>query len=193
MKATQAETIAFVVFWVVAGGWRAWETFRKQGSVRGATSMSWSFYLLFAFSSVVFLGTLAEFFWVDRSYRLGWGAVGLMLFVVANLLRVAAIRALGQFWSLHIEIREQHQFVRTGPYRWVRHPAYLSFVLEHIAVPLVGNAWWSLAVALLGYLPVLLWRIAREDKALVAKFGAAYETYRREVGALLPRWPGRGA
>jgi len=182
-----------VVFWVVAGGWRAWETFRKQGSVRGATSMSWSFYLLFAFSSVVFLGTLAEFFWVDRSYRLGWGAVGLMLFVVANLLRVAAIRALGQFWSLHIEIREQHQFVRTGPYRWVRHPAYLSFVLEHIAVPLVGNAWWSLAVALLGYLPVLLWRIAREDKALVAKFGAAYETYRREVGALLPRWPGRGA
>jgi len=193
MKATQAETIAFVVFMVVATGWRVWETFRKQGSVRGATSMQWSFYLLFAFSNVVFLGTVAEFFLVDRPYRLGWGAVGLALFVAANLLRVVAIRTLGQFWSLHIEIREQHQFVRQGPYRWVRHPAYLSFVLEHIAVPLAGNAWWSLAVALLGYLPVLLWRIAREDKALVVKFGAAYETYRREVGALLPRWPGRGA
>ena len=66
------------------------------------------------------------------------------LFVAANVIRVMAIRALGRFWSLHVEIREPHQFVQDGPYRIVRHPVYSSFVIEHIAIPLVGNAWWSL-------------------------------------------------
>ncbi len=187
MKTIHWPTIAFTVFMLLAVVWRVWETFRKQGGVRGATSMQWSFYLLFTLSVVVFGGTVAEFFLLDRPYRPGLAGVGVALFIVANVIRVLAIRELGRFWSLHIEIREHHQFVRTGPYRWVRHPAYLSFVLEHVAVPLVGNAWWSLLVTVGVYLPVLLWRIAREDVALMEKFGEPYRTYRREVGALIPR------
>ena len=99
---------------------------------------------------------------------------------------------LGKFWSLHIEIREQHQFVRSGIYGSIRHPAYLSFVLEHIAVPLAGNAWWALAVTVVVYVPVLLWRWHTEELALCAKFGESYRAYQREVGAWWPRgWTGR--
>ena len=183
--------LVFVVFMIGVTLWRTWETFRKQGNVRGQTSMLWSFYALFAFSCVIFLGTIAEFFWVKRPWSLPVAVSGMVLFVLANGLRMVAIRTLGKFWSLHIEIREQHPFVRTGVYAYLRHPAYASFVLEAVAVPLVGNAWWSLAVAILGYVPLLLYRLKREDAALVAKFGEPYRAYQREVGALLPKWPRR--
>jgi len=184
--------IFFVVFMVFATLWRVWETFRKQGSARGQTSLVWSFYLLFALSVVIFLGTIVEFWLVPRPFHWTPALVGAALFVGANIIRIRAIRALGKFWSLHIEIREQHQFVRSGIYGSIRHPAYLSFVLEHIAVPLAGNAWWALAVTVVVYVPVLLWRWHTEELALCAKFGESYRAYQREVGAWWPRgWTGR--
>jgi protein-S-isoprenylcysteine O-methyltransferase Ste14 len=174
--------------------WRVAETFCKQGSTRGQTSMQWSFYVLFALSCLIFGGTVAEFFLVPRTYHPAIAVAGVFLFLVANGVRRAAIRALGRFWSLHIEIREQHQFVHEGVYGAVRHPAYLAFILEHIAVPMVGNAWWSLVAALVLYVPMILWRITLEDRALTEKFGESYATYRRQVHALWPRWPtSRGA
>lgn len=36
--------------------------------------------------------------------------------VASFALRRAAIRALGRFWSLHVEMREGHEFVTTGPF-----------------------------------------------------------------------------
>jgi len=115
-----------LVFMVGIVVWRVWETFHKQGSARGQTTMLWSFYALFALSCVVFGGTVLEFFLVDRPFHPGvaWG--GVVLWGAASLIRAIAIRTLGRFWSLHVEIREQHDFVRDGPYQYVRHPAYLS-------------------------------------------------------------------
>ena len=189
MKEVGGTTVFFTLFLLCAIVWRVAETFRKQGETRGHVSMSWSFYGLFALSCVIFGGTAAEFFLVQREYNVWLAGLGLVMFVFANLLRRNAIHTLGRYWSLHIEIRERQPFVREGPYRYVRHPAYAAFVLEHIAVPLVGNAWWSLAVALLAYLPLILWRLTKEETALAQTFGEAYRAYQREVGALIPRLP----
>ena len=184
---SRTDTVLFVAFMCFVVLWRVWETFHKQGSERGRTSMRWSFYALFAMSIVIFGGTVAEFFFVKRVYHVGWAVAGVALFVAANVIRISAIRSLGRFWSLHVEVRAQHPFVREGLYRYVRHPAYLSFVLEHIAVPLVGNAWWSLAVTVCVYVPMIVLRLSREEAALVDKFGDVYRAYQQQVGALVPR------
>ena len=181
-------TVLFVAFMCFAIVWRTWETLRKQGMERGHISMAWSFYVLFALSGVIFGGTVAEFFFIKRVYRVEWAVLGVILFLLANAIRVSAVRSLGRYWSVHVEMREHHPFVREGLYRYVRHPAYLSFVLEHIAVPLVGNAWWSLTIAVFVFVPLLLLRLSREEAALVDKFGDAYRAYQREVGALVPKW-----
>jgi protein-S-isoprenylcysteine O-methyltransferase Ste14 len=182
-----AEKVCFVLFMAGIVVWRAWETWRKQGQVRGQTSMQWSFYAMVALTALIFGGTVCEFFFVSRPHRLEISLLGMVLFVAANIMRIRAIRTLGRFWSLHVEIREQHEFRRVGPYRFVRHPAYASFVLEHLAVPLVGNAWWSFGAAVLLYVPMVLWRMRTEEAALAAKFGESYRSYQREVGALFPR------
>ncbi len=187
MTHSSTATIGFTVFVVAALGWRAWETFRKQGAARGSTSMMWSFYALVGLTTVIFVGTMLEFFLVSRPFRPAIAVAGVALFGLANWLRIVAIRALDRYWSLHIEIREQQPLIQQGPYGWVRHPAYSAFVIEHVAVPLVGNAWWSLGLTLLLYVPMILWRIHKEEAALVAKFGERYRDYQRRVGRLVPR------
>lgn len=115
----------------------------------------------------------------------GW-AVALASFAI----RRRAIAALGKFWSLHVEIRDTHQFVRSGPFRWVRHPAYFSMILEILAAGLILRAWFSLAAACVIFLPALAARVRLEERALIEKFGAAYEEYRRTVPAFFPiRFP----
>jgi protein-S-isoprenylcysteine O-methyltransferase Ste14 len=101
-------------------------------------------------------------------------------------IRRQAIAALGRFWSLHVEIRKDHELVKDGPFRWVRHPTYLSMVLELLAGGLILNAWYSLIGVSLLFVPTLLVRIQIEEAALVAKFGDAYQNYQRSTPALFP-------
>ncbi len=75
----------------------------------------------------------------------------------------------------------------TGWNRCVRHPLYLGTLLL-----IWGLVWLSpndalLTFALLTslYLPLGIWS---EERKLVAEFGDAYRTYRKETPALLPRW-----
>jgi protein-S-isoprenylcysteine O-methyltransferase Ste14 len=136
------------------------------------------------------MGSVAEFIWREETLRwptffAGWG-VALGSFV----LRRWSIAALGRFWSLHVEIRENHQLVQSGPYRWIRHPAYCSMIMELLAGGLILNAFCALAATLLLFVPTLLWRLRLEEAALVEKFGESYRLYQRRTPALFPyKWP----
>jgi len=44
------------------------------------------------------------------------------------LLRISAIRTLGELWSYRIEIKEGHKLVKSGIYKYLKHPAYLGNV-----------------------------------------------------------------
>lgn len=187
MNASTMERVVVGAFILVALGLRVREMWRQQGTERGTTSMLWSFYALVGVGAVVYAGAVLEFCFLPRTYHLALGLLGMVLYGAAVALRLAAIRALGRHWSLHIEIREQHPLIHEGPYRWVRHPAYAAFVLETAGVPVAANAWWALLVALVVYVPLLCWRIHREETALVAKLGDAYRQYQHTVGMLLPR------
>lgn len=152
------------------------------GSVRERVTLA----LFLLAGAVMFAGGLAEFLWRQRSLEPVTFALGWTCALGAFALRRRAIAALGRFWSLHVEIREQHQFVRTGPYRWLRHPAYLSMILELLGGGLILNAFCALAAAGLIFAPTLAWRLKLEEAAMVEKFGAAYREYQRTTPALLP-------
>lgn len=88
-------------------------------------------------------------------------------------------------WSLHVEIREQHQLIMSGPYRWVRHPAYSSMVLELLSFALLlQSRFTSVFVALL-FAPTLFARIKIEETALRAQI-SGYADYQRTTPALFP-------
>ncbi|GMH39993.1 hypothetical protein BSKO_07897 [Bryopsis sp. KO-2023] len=96
---------------------------------------------------------------------------------------------LGRYWSVTLEIRDDHSVVKSGVYSIVRHPMYAAGFLMAIAKALlISNFFFGLA-PLLSMALVAQYRIANEEKMLIQQFGADYEEYMAEVGGLLPKWP----
>ena len=162
----------------------------RRETVRGSIRESFTLKLFVLAGTAMFVGGLAEFFLRGRQWSWPTLGLGAACALVSFTVRHQAIAALGKFWSLHVEIRENHQFVCSGPFRWMRHPTYFTMILELLAGALIFQAWWTaLGVALI-FIPALAQRLRIEESALVEKFGAAYQQYQRTTPALIPyKWP----
>lgn len=79
-------------------------------------------------------------------------------------------------------------FKTPGPYRWVRHPLYLGWLIAFWATPTMTIAHLVFAVGMTIY---ILIAIRFEERDLVAHYGKGYADYRRQVPMLIPL--GRGA
>ena len=175
-----------VCFLAVVSAERLWEMRASRLAVRGEKRQGWSLPLFLLLHATILVAVGVERFVWDWPVQPGLMAIGAVLVVVALVLRLAAIRTLGKFWSLHVEIRQEHRLIQEGPYRYMRHPAYAAIILEFIGIPLVGNCYYALLLAVVAYLPVLAVRMVGEERALVEKFGEAYVNYQRQVFAVLP-------
>jgi protein-S-isoprenylcysteine O-methyltransferase Ste14 len=82
--------------------------------------------------------------------------------------------------------REGNVVVRTGFYRYVRHPVRAGAMLVLFAWPFEYGAPVSAAVTFAVLLFGAARAIRREESAMLARFGAEYESYRRETERLLP-------
>jgi protein-S-isoprenylcysteine O-methyltransferase Ste14 len=106
-------------------------------------------------------------------------AVGLWLFQRSHV-------DLGTNWSLTLEVREAHQLVTHGVYRWVRHPMYLALLIysagQALALPnwLVGPSYGA-AMALL-----IALRLGPEERMMREEFGKEYEAYMLKTKRLVP-------
>jgi protein-S-isoprenylcysteine O-methyltransferase Ste14 len=161
----------------------------KRDTIRGPVRERLTLRLFMLAGTLMMIGSLVEFF--ARHLTLNWWtfAAGWMCAVTSVAIRRRAIAALGRFWSLHVEIRENHQFVQSGPFRWVRHPTYFSMILELLAFGLITNAAYTIALVAIIFVPTLIFRIRIEEMALVAKFGDAYKNYQMNTPALIPSKP----
>jgi len=100
-------------------------------------------------------------------------------------LAIWARRALGRNWSGEISIKVEHQLVRSGPYKLLRHPIYTGLLAMYAGAALVTGTW--LAILGLAMAAFAYWRKIRlEEENLNVAFGAEYDAYRRETWALVP-------
>jgi protein-S-isoprenylcysteine O-methyltransferase Ste14 len=159
---------------------------KRKDVIRGPVQENLTFRLFVLVGSLIAIAAVVEYVltghWINwPCFVAGW-VVGLISFWI----RARAIAALGRFWSLHVEIRQEHEFVRSGPFRFVRHPVYFSMILELVAFALLCHAWRTGILIPILYVPALLLRVRLEERALVEKFGEKYADYRRTTPAILP-------
>lgn len=88
------------------------------------------------------------------------------LFALLECGRVWVIATLGSRWTTRVMVVPGEPRIRTGPYRFARHPNYLIVCGEIAVVPLMFGAWPLAAVASVLNFVVLRTRIAVEDQAL---------------------------
>lgn len=92
--------------------------------------------------------------------------LALALFLVLQAGRVWVIATLGPYWTTRIITLDGAPLVRSGPYRFVRHPNYLIVAGEIALLPLVfGEVMVCLVFSVLNA-ALLFWRIRQEDAAL---------------------------
>jgi len=96
-----------------------------------------------------------------------WLALGAaVVFGIGQALRLAAVRALGERWSVRILTLPGEPAVATGIYRHLRHPNYLGVILELVALPLVHGAVYTALVFSAANAALLWFRIREEERAL---------------------------
>jgi protein-S-isoprenylcysteine O-methyltransferase Ste14 len=112
-------------------------------------------------------------------------SAGLVVELMGLFLAIWARRALGRNWSGEISIKVEHQLIRSGPYKILRHPIYTGLLVMYVGAALAMGTW--LAIVGLAMAAFAYWRKIRlEEKNLEVAFGAEYEAYRRETWALVP-------
>lgn len=111
--------------------------------------------------------------------------IGLAVHISSALFAVWARRHLGRNWSGAITAKVDHELIRTGPYRLVRHPIYSAMLGMFLGTALVSGELHALLGVII--IAVAYWRKIRlEEQHLRGVFGAAYDEYRRKSWALIP-------
>jgi protein-S-isoprenylcysteine O-methyltransferase len=112
--------------------------------------------------------------------------VGVALGLAGLALRLWSVLTLRHRYTRTLLIADDHTVERGGPYRFVRHPGYLGSLLTLNGIALASGNSVTFIASLLATTAAYAYRIRIEDVMLVSALGDAYETYRREVHALLP-------
>ena len=134
--------------------------------------------------------------WLIDSQRMAWSAmptpvwlrgVGVVLVGSSGLLVWWTFHNLGSNLTDTVVTRREHTFVSSGPYRFVRHPFYLSFLMGLVGVGLAMANWFLL---LAGCVPFgfIVARTRIEEVKLVERFGVEYQDYLQRVGRFFPKF-----
>ncbi len=97
---------------------------------------------------------------------------------------------LGRNWAVTLQLRRDHELVRSGVYRRVRHPMYAAILLFGVAQGMLLANWLAGWSALATFALLYILRTPREERMLLDHFGEPYRDYMRASGRLLPRWRG---
>jgi len=120
-------------------------------------------------------------------------AMGLVVWMVGIAVLLWASRVMGRHLAID-GLGEDHELVTDGPYRYVRHPVYASFVAIAVGTALVFRSYAVLGMSVLLLVTGRWWANA-EERLLGSTegFGDAYWTYAARTGRFVPRPGGRGA
>lgn len=168
---------------------RKTETLRLHLSSSRDSNMMRMFLLIL---SILLLGMLI---WLINPDWMKWSAIALPGWVrwigggivAAGLaLLIWTHQTLGASFSGNLEIREQHQLVKTGPYRWVRHPMYSAIFLWATGLSLIAANWFVCLIPL-AFALFFIVRVPTEEKMMLEGFGDEYRAYIKRTGRFLPR------
>jgi protein-S-isoprenylcysteine O-methyltransferase Ste14 len=94
--------------------------------------------------------------------------------------------SLGANWSGVVTLKKEHELVRKGLYRWIRHPIYTGILVGFIGTAMIRGhlgGWLGFAIVWLTF----YFKARREERFLRQEFGEGFEEHARQTGMFLPR------
>ena len=158
---------------------------RGKGEVRyradkGSRLVIWVS-LFFAIAIINFFAVIGITLLPDWFFPLG---IGLMLLGI--VFRQWSIFVLGKYFSTSVRLLSDHKIVTTGPYRYIRHPAYTGSLLILLGLGLASRTWGGTLIILAMFGIAFGYRIIIEEKMLTEQFGQDYGEYGKRTKRLIP-------
>lgn len=117
--------------------------------------------------------------------RYGWSNMPAWVSILAGVvlflsyLLVFRTMQVNSFLSRVIEVAQNQKVVDTDVYGIVRHPMYVGMTILYIVSPVALGSWWAVIPAL-AIIPVIVFRILDEEKALEHEL-PGYVEYKQKV------------
>jgi protein-S-isoprenylcysteine O-methyltransferase Ste14 len=180
-----------VTGYTIGGCWAVFASYWLISSMRvKAVSQRESFARTLTHRSLLFLSyVLLVDRWLPWPFDLRWlpdlRIAGVVVCVLGLVIAIAARRALAGNWSSAVTLKQDHELIRTGAYRFVRHPIYTGILTMCFGSAIEdGQLRGALAFAVM--LAAFLIKSRREERLLVQHFPDDYPAYKRDVKALIP-------
>ncbi|MGH6763707.1 MAG: protein-S-isoprenylcysteine O-methyltransferase [Phyllobacterium sp.] len=122
----------------------------------------------------------------DYPARIWAVAVGTVLVIAAMWVFRRTHKALGRNWSITLEIRDKHELVCRGPYAFVRHPMYTSFLLMGLGQAFLLSNWVAGLAGLVGFAVLFFLRVDKEERMMLEVFGPQYRAYMERTKRIIP-------
>ena len=120
-------------------------------------------------------------------FRYGWSKIseifipiGLLFFICSFAITTWAMLVNSHFeTNVRIQKDRAHKVISDGPYKYVRHPGYIAFILGTFGAPLVVGSLAGIVMALLASL-FIIYRTFLEDRTLQSEL-EGYQLYAKDV------------
>jgi protein-S-isoprenylcysteine O-methyltransferase Ste14 len=112
--------------------------------------------------------------------------VGLAMMILGMAFRFWAVASLRSFFSYTVQIKQGHRVIASGPYQFVRHPAYAGSLLTMLGVGFALQSWGAVLLIAVVFLAGFGYRIRVEERVLVDSLGEEYLSYARKVKRIIP-------
>lgn len=110
----------------------------------------------------------------------------LVLMVGGLALRWTAILTLGKFFTVNVAVHDDHRVVDRGLYRWMRHPSYTGMLVAFLGFGVAFGSWISVLAMLLPIVSGVVFRVSREERALLESLGQEYAAYCARTKRFVP-------
>jgi protein-S-isoprenylcysteine O-methyltransferase Ste14 len=116
-----------------------------------------------------------------------WAKVACFIVIVASFLWISWIMKENTYLSRFVEIQEDrgHKVITTGPYKFVRHPMYISAMILMIALPIALGSLYAL-IPMAFIIVFIIVRTHLEDKTLHRELEGYVEYAQKTKYRMLP-------
>jgi len=170
---------------------RIWETYfivpRKRVKAQGPDPILMIFSFLYPALLMILISETLRFNIVANK---SLAILSFFLFSFAIFVRLKSINTLGQNWSINSRMFGDIKgsfIITSGPYQYVRHPIYLSFIVEVLFLPLMFCSLWGFLFSICIFVPLILFRLKQEEEILIKNIGKNYLDYMQTTAAFIPR------
>ena len=91
----------------------------------------------------------------------------LVFFALLQIMRFWVIHSLGKFWNTRIIRVPGSDLVKSGPYKFLKHPNYVIVALEIFCLPMIFGLYYTAIIFTILNSLILYIRIKEENKVLI--------------------------